>query len=85
MAETGILRCCLSSDDGTVSGSNGRAVLATDYEITEGTTYGISAWEGGDCDAYVPQTGRWTQSLGGVTIKPTDADVSGSVYQVRIP
>ncbi|MER5432401.1 hypothetical protein [Streptomyces sp. NPDC002588] len=76
---------CLNSDDGAVSGSNGRVVLTTDYKITEGTTYGISAWEGGRCDTYVPQTGRWTQSLGGVTVKPTAADVSSGVYQVRIP
>ncbi|MFF4253966.1 hypothetical protein ACFY1L_22450 [Streptomyces sp. NPDC001663] len=76
---------CLSGMGGDVSVSNGRATFVTDHKITAGVTYGISAWETGNCDAYIPQTGRWAQSLGGITVKPTTADVSGGVYKVRIP
>ncbi|MFF4060235.1 hypothetical protein ACFYZ8_31910 [Streptomyces sp. NPDC001668] len=71
---------CLSGWGGRTSGGNGRIIFATDYKITPGTTYGISAWETGNCDAP-----GWTQSLGGVTVKPTAADVSSGVYTVRIP
>jgi hypothetical protein len=71
---------CLGARDADVSGGNGRIVLATDYKITAGTTYDISAWEGGNCGS-----GGGMQSLGGVTVKPTPADFSNGVYTVRIP
>ncbi|WP_369032252.1 MULTISPECIES: hypothetical protein [Streptomyces] len=84
----------LRIDDGTsvtcvseygVSGVWPRPVIATDYQVTAGTTYGISAWEGNKCDWDDPATPRRTQSLGGVTVTPTAADISSGVYRVSIP
>ncbi|MER5430206.1 hypothetical protein [Streptomyces sp. NPDC002588] len=74
---------CVSDYD--VSGVWPRPVIATDYQVTAGTTYGISAWEGAKCDWDDPATPRRTQSLGGVTVTPTAADVSSGVYRVSIP
>ncbi|MEE1761732.1 MULTISPECIES: hypothetical protein [unclassified Streptomyces] len=71
---------CLGARDADVSGGNGRIILATDYKITTGATYNISAWEGGNCGS-----GGGMQSLGGVTVKPTAADVSNGTYTVSIP
>jgi hypothetical protein len=74
---------CLTASN--PSGGDGRIRFTTDYKITPGVTYGVSAWETARCSAYIEQTGRWSQSLGGVTVKPTAADVADGVYEVRIP
>ncbi|MFD3501556.1 hypothetical protein ACFWWT_16400 [Streptomyces sp. NPDC058676] len=74
---------CLTASN--PSGGDGRIRFTTDYEMTAGVTYGVSAWETGKCSTYIEQTGRWSQSLGGVTVTPTAADVSDGVYEVRIP
>ncbi|KPI03568.1 hypothetical protein OK074_4935 [Actinobacteria bacterium OK074] len=76
---------CISAQEGTISGVSPRVVFGTSYKITAGTTYGISAWEGSKCDWYDAQTDDWMQSLGGVTVTPTAADVASGVYQVTIP
>jgi len=76
---------CISAQEGDISGVYPRVIFGTTYKVTPGTTYGISAWEGAKCDWYDPQWDDWMQSLGGVTVTPTDADVSSGVYRVRIP
>lgn len=70
---------CVNSTDASTSGGNGRIIFATSYKITAGATYGVSAWETGNCDA------GGAQSLGGVTVQPTAADISNGVYKIRIP
>lgn len=75
---------CLSAGD-DVTGGNGRIRFTTGFEVTPGTSYGVSAWESKKCDAYIPDWGRNTRSLGGVTVTPTAADVSSGVWRVTIP
>jgi hypothetical protein len=70
---------CVNTTNASTSGGNGRIIFATNYRVTTGVTYGVSAWETGNCDS------GGGQSLGGVTVKPTAADVSSGVYKVRIP
>jgi hypothetical protein len=70
---------------GSVTGANGRVKVTTTYRVTAGTTYGISAWETGQCSVFIPGANRWSQSLGGVTVTPTAGDVAGGTYQVTIP
>lgn len=64
---------------------NSRLQLTTDYTVTLGTSYEISAWESNLCDAYVPAWGTRTRTLGGVTATPTAAAVSNGVWRVVIP
>ncbi|MEU6227477.1 hypothetical protein [Streptomyces sp. NPDC047042] len=72
-------------NNGSPSGASPRIIYATTYKVTAGTTYRVSAWESGNCDAYIPQWGARTRSLGGVTVTPSNADVAGGVYRVTIP
>ena len=67
---------CLVAGDQDWAIRNWRGLVTTDYEVTPGTSYGVSAWGRPDC------TGG---SLGGVTVTPTDADLSSGVYWVTIP
>lgn len=61
-----------------------RLQLTTDFPVTSGTSYEISAWESNLCDAYVPSWGTRTRTLGGVTATPTADTISDGVWRVTI-
>lgn len=77
--------CLTQSDFSDTVIVGGRLRLTTDFPVTLGTSYELSAWESNLCDAYVPSWGTRTRTLGGVTATPTADTVSDGVWRVTIP
>ena len=66
------------------SGGAGRIIFRTNYQVTVGRSYGISAWETTKCDTYLSATGSRSRSLGGVTATPRSGAISDGIWKVRI-
>ena len=81
----GTTTCLTQNDFSDTRIVNTRLRLTTDYAVTLGTPYEISAWESNLCDAYVPSWGTRTRTLGGVTATPTADAVCDSLWRVTIP